>query len=70
MTDEKTIAAYNTQVERYATMVDGLTVDPTLLGFIDRFKARDYILDLGCGPCYCLCSHAWQRPRRRCRGCC
>ena len=31
MTDEKTIAAYNTQVERYATMVDGLTVDPTLL---------------------------------------
>ena len=50
MTDEKTIAAYNAQVERYATMVDGLTVDPTLLGFIDRFKARDYILDLGCGP--------------------
>jgi|TARA_B110001469_G_scaffold32755_1_gene33244 SAM-dependent methyltransferase len=50
MTDERTIAAYNSQVERYATMVDGLVVDPILLGFIDRFKAPDYILDLGCGP--------------------
>ena len=50
MTDERTIAAYNSQVERYATMVDGLVVDPILLGFIDRFKATDYILDLGCGP--------------------
>ncbi len=40
MTDQKTIAAYNTQVERYAKMVDGPKEDPTLMGFIDRFKAQ------------------------------
>jgi predicted TPR repeat methyltransferase len=50
MTDQKTIAAYNSQADNYLKMVDELDVDPILLRFIDRLKAGDYILDLGCGP--------------------
>ncbi len=64
MTDEKTIAAYNTQVERYATMVDGLEEDPILMCFIDRFKASDYILDLGCGPAHAAAVMREQRITR------
>jgi len=50
MTDQKTIDAYNGQVDTYLKMVGGLDVDPILLRFIDRLKAGDYVLDLGCGP--------------------
>jgi len=50
MTDQKTIQAYNGQVDNYLKMVGGLEVDPALLRFIDRLKANDYVLDLGCGP--------------------
>ena len=52
MTDQKTIGVYNRQVERYLKMVDGLKEDPILMCFIDRFKASDCILDLGCGPAH------------------
>jgi predicted TPR repeat methyltransferase len=50
MADQKTIAAYNGQVDTYLKMVGELDVDPILLRFIDRLKASDYVLDLGCGP--------------------
>jgi len=50
MTDQKTIQAYNGQVDNYLKMVGELEVDPILLRFIDRLKANDYVLDLGCGP--------------------
>ncbi|WP_443641409.1 class I SAM-dependent methyltransferase [Candidatus Njordibacter sp. Uisw_039] len=50
MADQKTIAAYNGQVDTYLKMVGELDVDPILLRFIDRLKVSDYVLDLGCGP--------------------
>jgi len=50
MADQKTIDAYNGQVDSYLKMVDELGVDPILLRFIDRLKVNDYVLDLGCGP--------------------
>ena len=49
MTDHKTIAAYNGQVENHLKMVGELGVDPILLRFIDRLKEGNYVLDLGCG---------------------
>ena len=50
MADQKTIVAYNGQVDTYLKMVGELDVDPILLRFIDRLKVSDYVLDLGCGP--------------------
>ncbi|MBT3436708.1 MAG: hypothetical protein HOH02_08315 [Oceanospirillaceae bacterium] len=50
MTDQKTIAAYNGQVDNYLKMVGELEVDPLLLRFIDGLKTNDYVLDLECGP--------------------
>ena len=50
MADQKTIAAYNGQVDTYLKMVGELDVDPISLRFIDRLKVSDYVLDLGCGP--------------------
>ncbi|MCS5558481.1 MAG: class I SAM-dependent methyltransferase [Oceanospirillaceae bacterium] len=50
MTDQKTIEAYNSQVDNYLKMVGELEVDPLLLRFIERLKINDYVLDLGCGP--------------------
>tara|TARA_B110000879_G_scaffold65848_1_gene92376 strand:+ start:233 stop:910 length:678 start_codon:yes stop_codon:yes gene_type:complete len=59
MADQKTIDAYNGQVNTYLKMVDELGVDPILLRFIDRLKVNDYVLDLGCGPA--LASAAMRR---------
>jgi predicted TPR repeat methyltransferase len=50
MADQKTIDAYNGQVDTYLKMVGELKVDPILLRFIDRLRVNDYVLDLGCGP--------------------
>ena len=50
MADQKTIDAYNGQVDTYLKMVGELKVDPILLHFIDRLRVNDYVLDLGCGP--------------------
>ncbi|HCH32876.1 MAG TPA: hypothetical protein DE045_08040 [Oceanospirillaceae bacterium] len=50
MSDQKTIQAYNGQVENYLKVVGDLQVDPLLLRFIDRLQVGDYVLDLGCGP--------------------
>ena len=53
MTDHKTISAYNSQVENYLNMVDTQAPDATLVNFIARLKANDFVLDLGCGPAHC-----------------
>ena len=50
MADQKTIDAYNGQVDTYLKMVGELKVDPILLRFVDRLRVNDYVLDLGCGP--------------------
>ena len=47
--DPETIAVYDNQAEDYAALAKDAP-DETLLAFIKRFKAKDYILDLGCGP--------------------
>ena len=57
MADQKTIDAYNGQVNTYLKMVDELGVDPILLRFIDRLKVNDYVLDLGCGPALSVAPH-------------
>jgi SAM-dependent methyltransferase len=50
MTDLKTIAAYDAQVDSYLGMIDQQPIDPQLLDFIARLKAGGFVLDLGCGP--------------------
>lgn len=50
MTDQKTISAYDSQVENYVKIIEQQPVDNTLLDFIARFEPNDYVLDLGCGP--------------------
>ena len=50
MTDQKTISAYDSQVDNYVEIIKQQPVDNTLLDFIARFEADDYVLDLGCGP--------------------
>lgn len=50
MTDHRTISAYDSQVDTYATLIEQQPEDQLLLSFIARFKPNDYVLDLGCGP--------------------
>lgn len=50
MTDLKTTAAYDAQVDSYLGMIDQQAIDPQLLDFIERLKSGDFVLDLGCGP--------------------
>lgn len=50
MSDQKTISAYDSQVENYIEIIKQQPVDQSLLRFIARFKPNDYVLDLGCGP--------------------
>ena len=50
MTDQKTISAYDSQVDNYVEIIKQQPVDHTLLDLIARFEADDYVLDLGCGP--------------------
>lgn len=50
MTDDKTISAYDSQIDKYVETINQQPVDPLLLEFISRLKSNDYVLDLGCGP--------------------
>ena len=50
MTDQKTVAVYDSQVENYVDILNQLPVDDILTDFIARFNKGDYVLDLGCGP--------------------
>lgn len=50
MTDEATIAVYNTQAAQYADLVQRVEPHPTLLDFMANLQANDWVLDLGCGP--------------------
>ena len=52
MTDSKTIAVYDSQVDDYAAFIHRNNTDPWLPAFIARLKADDYVLDLGCGPAH------------------
>ncbi|EPJ51121.1 MAG: hypothetical protein OFPI_18280 [Osedax symbiont Rs2] len=52
MTDYKTISAYDSQVDNYLKMIDIQSPDATLVNFIARLNANDYVLDLGCGPAH------------------
>ena len=50
MTDQKTVSAYDAQIDSYVDLINQQPVDTTLLDFIARFEPDDYVLDLGCGP--------------------
>jgi len=50
MTDDKTVSAYDSQINNYLKVINNQPEDQQLLDFISRFKPDDYILDLGCGP--------------------
>ncbi len=50
MTDDETIAVYNDQVEKYATLVTTDKPGAILQGFMDALPKDGYVLDLGCGP--------------------
>lgn len=50
MTDSKTIAVYDSQVDDYAAFAQDHKSDPVLEAFVARLNADDYVLDLGCGP--------------------
>lgn len=52
MTDDRTIAVYDAQVDQYADFVQRLSVEPALLRFIERLNSGDLVLDLGCGPAH------------------
>ena len=50
MADNKTVSAYDSQVDNYLDVIKKQPEDQQLLNFISRFSSNDYILDLGCGP--------------------
>lgn len=50
MTDEKTIAVYDDQVEKYANLVSSEKPGAILQAFIDAVTQGGLVLDLGCGP--------------------
>lgn len=50
MTDEKTVSAYDSQINNYLDVIKEQPEDKQLLDFISRFKSNEFILDLGCGP--------------------
>ncbi len=50
MADDETIAVYDEQVEKYATLVTTDKPGTILQGFMDALPENSYILDLGCGP--------------------
>jgi SAM-dependent methyltransferase len=50
MTDQKTIAVYDSQIDNYVDIINQQPVDQILLEFISKFEPNDYVLDLGCGP--------------------
>lgn len=50
MTDQKTIAVYDSQVDNFVDIINQQPVDQILLDFISKFEPNDYVLDLGCGP--------------------
>ena len=49
MSDEKTIAIYDEQVENYAGLVSDGKTNPVLQGFIKSLPKNGHVLDLGCG---------------------
>ena len=49
MSDNETIAVYDEQVEKYASLVSDGKADPVLQGFIKSLPKNGYVLDLGCG---------------------
>lgn len=50
MIDPKTIAVYDSQVEKYVATIQQAPSDQIILDFIARLSSGDYVLDLGCGP--------------------
>lgn len=50
MADDETVAVYNDQVEKYASLVTTHKAGSILQGFMDALPKNAYVLDLGCGP--------------------
>jgi SAM-dependent methyltransferase len=50
MSDRETIAVYDAQAQKYATLVSRDTPDQDLQRFIDGVTPGGAVLDLGCGP--------------------
>lgn len=50
MADNKTIAVYDDQVEKYAKLVSSEKPGAILQSFINRIPKDSLVLDLGCGP--------------------